>query len=107
MERAITMTEPTFGISFLRDDNEPRPAITSDLSVVGLVGPMADAAEGISINDPIVFNSDDTATLTALGTNNYIADAVAGQIAAGGYSDKKVDELSRIVVDAAAGQLCP
>ncbi|MGN0099443.1 DUF732 domain-containing protein [Dietzia sp. CH92] len=36
-----------------------------------------------------------------------IADAVAGQIAAGGYSDREVDELSRIVVDASAGQLCP
>ena len=36
-----------------------------------------------------------------------IADAVAGQISAGGYSDKKVEELSRIVVEAASGQLCP
>ena len=36
-----------------------------------------------------------------------IADAVAGQIAAGGYSDLGVDELSRIIVDASAGQLCP
>ena len=41
------MTEPTFGISFLRDDDEPRPAIESDLSVIGLVGPMADAQNGI------------------------------------------------------------
>ena len=31
------MTEPTFGISFLTDDNEPRPAVGSDLSVVGIV----------------------------------------------------------------------
>jgi len=37
------MTEPTFGITFVRDDNEPRPAIESDLSVVGLIGPMAAA----------------------------------------------------------------
>lgn len=36
-----------------------------------------------------------------------IADAVAGQISEGGYSDRDVDELSRVVVDAAAGQLCP
>ncbi|MCT2145390.1 DUF732 domain-containing protein, partial [Dietzia cinnamea] len=36
-----------------------------------------------------------------------IADAVAGQISAGGYSDREVDELSRVVVDASAGQLCP
>lgn len=36
-----------------------------------------------------------------------IADAVAGQISAGGYSDGEVDELSRIVVDASVAQLCP
>ncbi|MFJ5870762.1 DUF732 domain-containing protein [Dietzia maris] len=36
-----------------------------------------------------------------------IADAVAGQISAGGYSDREVDELSRVVVDTSAGQLCP
>lgn len=43
----------------------------------------------------------------AAGETTMIADAVAGQIAAGGYSDHEVDELSRIVVDTAAGQLCP
>lgn len=72
------MTEPTFGISFLRDDNEPRPAIESDLSVIGLVGPMADAQNGIPLNDPITFNSDDVTAVKALGTNNLIADAING-----------------------------
>ena len=43
----------------------------------------------------------------AAGETTTIADAVAGQIAAGGYSDGEVDDLSRTVVDAAAGQLCP
>lgn len=43
----------------------------------------------------------------AAGETTTIADAVAGQIAAGGYSDREVDDLSRTVVDAAAGQLCP
>ncbi len=43
----------------------------------------------------------------AAGETTTIADAVAGQLAVGGYSDREVDELSRIVVDAAAGQLCP
>ncbi len=40
------MTEPTFGISFLTDDNEPRPAVGSDLPVVGIVAPspLADPA---------------------------------------------------------------
>ena len=43
----------------------------------------------------------------AAGETTTIADAVAGQISVGGYSDRDVDELSRIVVDVAAGQLCP
>lgn len=43
----------------------------------------------------------------AAGETTIIADAVAGQIVAGGYSDREVDELSRAVVEAAAGQLCP
>ncbi|PYF05045.1 hypothetical protein BJ122_102271 [Rhodopseudomonas faecalis] len=71
------MTEPTFGISFLRDDNEPRPAVTADMSVVGLFGPMADAQDGIPINRAITFNSDDTSVLNALGSND-VADAVRG-----------------------------
>lgn len=43
----------------------------------------------------------------AAGETTTIADAVAGQISVGEYSDREVDEISRIVVDAAAGQLCP
>lgn len=43
----------------------------------------------------------------AAGETTTIADAVAGQISVGGYSDREVEEISRIVVDAAAGQLCP
>src|SRR5699024_494288 len=45
----------------------------------------------------------------AAGETTTIADAVAGQISAGGYADDdaEVDDLSRLVVDTAAGQLCP
>lgn len=43
----------------------------------------------------------------AAGETTTIADAVAGQIAAGGYSDREVDDLSRVVVDVSAAQLCP
>lgn len=43
----------------------------------------------------------------AAGETTTIADAVAGQVAAGGYSDSEVEELSRLIVDTAAGQLCP
>ena len=38
------MSDPTFGISITRIDNEPRPAVWSDMSVVGLIG-TAPAAE--------------------------------------------------------------
>lgn len=72
------MTEPIFGITFEREDNEPRPAIESDLSVIGLAGPMADADAGIPINDPIEFNSNDTSVLASLGTTNNIIDAIDG-----------------------------
>ena len=43
----------------------------------------------------------------AAGETTTIADAVAGQIVAGGYSDRKVEDVSRSVVDSASGQLCP
>jgi hypothetical protein len=72
------MTEPIFGITFVRDDNEPRPAIESDLSVVGLIGPMADADASIPLNDPIEFDSDNTTQLALLGTSNLIIDAING-----------------------------
>lgn len=70
------MTEPTFGISFLRDNNEPRPAIESDMSIVGLIGPMVDASNTVPLNDPIVFNSDDVTVLATLGQDNLIVDAI-------------------------------
>lgn len=71
------MTNPTFGFTILRDDNEPRPVVGSDLSIVGLTGPAPDAASGIPINEPISFNSDDTETITAIGAG-YIRDALEG-----------------------------
>jgi len=39
------MSDPTFGLSITRIDNEPRPAIVTDMSIVGLVftAPEADA----------------------------------------------------------------
>ena len=72
------MTNPTFGLTITRDESDPRPAVGSDMSIIGLCGPMADAAGGIPINEAITFNSTDTATLAALGSTNNIADAVRG-----------------------------
>jgi len=63
------MSDPTFGISITQIDNEPRPAITADMSVVGLVftAPQADASV-FPLNTPVPFYSDDTAKVAALGS---------------------------------------
>ena len=62
------MTEPTFGITFLSDDNEPRPAVGSDLSVVGIVAPspLADA-DAFPLDTPVLVFSDQSAMTAKLG----------------------------------------
>jgi phage tail sheath protein FI len=71
------MSDPTFGISITRIDNEPRPAVYSDMSVVGLIGtaPEADAAV-FPLDTPVFLYSDDTTKRTALGTQGTISDAL-------------------------------
>jgi uncharacterized protein len=71
------MSDPTFGISITRIDNEPRPAVYSDMSVVGLIGtaPQADADE-FPLDTPVFLYSDDAAKRTALGTQGTILDAL-------------------------------
>lgn len=63
------------------------------------------------LSDPLVAAGNTICRIRTTGgaadETTTIADAVAGQISAGGYSDKKVEDLSRIVVEAASGQLCP
>ena len=70
--------------------------------------------EGIEtgeLQDPLVAAGNTICRIRTTGgaaeETTTIADAVAGQIVAGGYSDLEVDQVSRIVVDASAGQLCP
>ncbi|MBB4042007.1 hypothetical protein GGR34_003692 [Microvirga flocculans] len=63
------MTEPTFGMTFIRDDSEPTSVVASDLSVVGLVLPSADAdPAAFPYNVAVAFNSSDLASLSKLGT---------------------------------------
>lgn len=71
------MSDPTFGISLTRIDNEPRPAVYSDMSVVGIIGtaPAADAAT-FPLNTAVFLYSDDAAKLTALGATGTLRDAV-------------------------------
>lgn len=62
------MSDPIFGISITRVDSEPRPAILTDMSIVGLVftAPDADAAK-FPLNTPVQFYSDDAAAIALMG----------------------------------------
>lgn len=71
------MTDPTFGISLTRIDNEPRPAVWSDMSVVGLIGTAPDAdVASFPLDTPVFIYSDDAAKLTALGVSGTLKDAL-------------------------------
>ncbi|UZE51131.1 phage tail protein [Rhodopseudomonas sp. P2A-2r] len=72
------MTEPTFGITITRDDNEARPVVVSDMSVVGLVGtaPAADAA-AFPLDTPVLVYSSDITMLTKLGATGTLRDQIA------------------------------
>ncbi|MFM8745089.1 MAG: phage tail protein [Aestuariivirga sp.] len=71
------MSDPAFGISITRVDSEPRPAVYSDMSVVGIIG-TAPAANSTSfpLSTPVFMYSDDAALSAALGTGGTIADAI-------------------------------
>ena len=71
------MSDPTFGISITRIDNEPRPAVYSDMSAVGIIGtaPSADAAV-FPLNEPVFMYSDDAAKYAGLGATGTIKDAI-------------------------------
>jgi len=73
------MTDPTFGMSITRLDNEPRPAVAADMSVVGFVGTAPDADAGaFPLNTPVLMFSDDADKLALLGASGTLADAIAG-----------------------------
>ena len=71
------MPDPTFGIAITQVDNEPRPAVYADMSVVGLVGtaPAADAA-AFPLDTPVFMFSDDAAKLEDLGLTGTLRSAV-------------------------------
>jgi hypothetical protein len=71
------MSDPTFGISITRIDNEPRPAVYSDMSVVGLIGTAPEADPAVfPLDTPVFLYSDDAAKRTALGAQGTISDAL-------------------------------
>ncbi|OCC05104.1 phage tail protein [Labrys sp. WJW] len=71
------MSTPTFGMSITSVDNEPLPAITSNMSGVGIVGvaPDADAAE-FPYDQPVTFFSNDAGKLAKLGKAGTIYRAI-------------------------------
>jgi phage tail sheath protein FI len=72
------MSDQTFGISITRIDNEPRPAVYSDMSVVGLIGTAPEADPAVfPLDTPVFLYSDDAAKRTALGAQGTIPNALA------------------------------
>ena len=72
------MSDPTFGISISRIDNEPRPAVWSDMSVVGLIGTAPEADAALFPTDvPVFMYSDDAAKRAALGSTGTIPEALS------------------------------
>ena len=71
------MSDPTFGISITRIDNEPRPAVYSDMSVVGIIGTASGADAAVfPLNEPVFMYSDDAAKYAGLGSSGTIKDAL-------------------------------
>lgn len=79
------MSEPTFGMTFTRRDDEPRPVIASDMSVIGIVGtaPDADAAT-FPLNEPVEVRTNDAALMTGLGAAGTLLDDVTTVFGEGG-----------------------
>ncbi len=73
------MSDPVFGLAITRVDNEPRPAVGSDMSVIGLVGTAPGANNAVfPLNTPVLIFSDDADALNALGATGTLPDAVPG-----------------------------
>src|SRR5690606_27322735 len=71
------MSDPTFGISITRIDNEPRPAVWSDMAVVGIIGTAPAAnTDAFPVDTPVFMYSDDAAKRTELGTDGTLAGAL-------------------------------
>lgn len=71
------MSDPTFGLSITAVDNEPRPAIVTDMSIVGLVFTAPNAnVDAFPLNEPVHFYSDDEKKLSLMGAEGTGYDAV-------------------------------
>lgn len=63
------MVQPRYGIVFNRQSDDPRPAVTTDMSTIYLLGTSEDATPATyPINTLVMINSSDADALAALGT---------------------------------------
>ena len=71
------MSDPTFGINIQRIDNEPRPGVAANMSVIGLLC-VADAANAtrFPLNVPVFCYSDDSTLAADLGATSEPMDAL-------------------------------
>lgn len=73
------MTQPVFGLQFIREDDQAIPVISANLDVIGIIGPCSTAdPTTFPLNTPVLFFSNDTVTIAKLGTDGYIPDAING-----------------------------
>ena len=71
------MANPIFGLTIETIDNEIRPAVWADLSVIGLVGTAPAATDAaFPLDTPVLVNSSDPTAITALGNTGTLADAL-------------------------------
>lgn len=70
------MSDPTFGISITQVSDDPRPAVWSDMSVVGIVGTAEDEDGSFPVDTPVFMYSDDATMLASLGATGTIPDAI-------------------------------
>jgi phage tail sheath protein FI len=71
------MTQPAYGLTINRQNDGPRPAQPSDMSIIGIVLPSDDAdVQFLPLNTPVTFDSGDAVALARIGTG-ALAVAVA------------------------------
>ena len=71
----------------------------------------SEGVETDALGDSLVATGNTICTIRSTGgaaqETDVIANAVAGQIVEGGHADMTEEEVASIVIDTAAGQLCP